>query len=81
MGRQVRNFDSKVWKEEVSKVAEEGTWLKFSQVEECREALLETGDRIIAEASPVDRIGELDLGVMKLKETKRNGEGTWLARH
>lgn len=55
LGRQVRNFDTAKWKAEVEKVAFEGTWLKFSQVKECRDVLLETGNRVIAEASPVDK--------------------------
>lgn len=35
---------------------EKGNWLKFSQDQNCREALLATGDRTIVEASPNDRI-------------------------
>jgi len=56
MGREVRGFKPDVWRGMVEKVAEEGNWLKFSQVEECREALLGTGDKVLAEASPEDRI-------------------------
>lgn len=55
LGRQVKGFDSKVWKASVDGVAEEVFWAKFSQVRECREALLATGDKGLAEASPTDR--------------------------
>jgi len=55
LGRQVKNFDGEKWRSMVDRVAEECNWLKFSQVEECRIALLGTGDKTLAEASPVDR--------------------------
>ena len=54
--RQVKNFDSKKWTAMVEQVAEDAMWAKFSQVKECREALLGTGEKVLAEASPVDRI-------------------------
>lgn len=63
LGRKVKGFDTKRWKEVVAEVAEEGCWLKFSQVKECREALLETGERVLVEASPVDR-NWVSLGVV-----------------
>lgn len=55
LGRQVKNFDGKKWRETVPEVAETGNWLKFSQVRECREALLATGDKVLAESNPADR--------------------------
>jgi len=55
-GRQVKNFNQKVWDEKCDEVVQRGSWLKFSQNEECKEALLGTGDRILIEASPNDRI-------------------------
>ena len=55
LGRQVKNFDGAKWRKTVPDVAEEGTWLKFSQIAECREALLATGNRILAESNPADR--------------------------
>lgn len=55
LGRQVKNFDGAKWRKTVPDVAEEGTWLKFSQIAECREALLATGNRVLAESNPADR--------------------------
>lgn len=55
-GRQVKNFNQKVWDDNCDYVVQKGSYLKFSQVKECREALLGTGDRILVEASPNDRI-------------------------
>jgi len=56
LGRQVRDFDGQKWKAVVEGVAEDAQWLKFSQVQECREALLGTADLTLVEASPVDAI-------------------------
>jgi len=56
LGREVKNFDSNVWKQNVDRVAEEVFWAKFSQVRECREALLATGEKGLAEASPTDKV-------------------------
>ncbi|KAK6002226.1 hypothetical protein QM012_001864 [Aureobasidium pullulans] len=55
LGRQVRNFEGMMWRKYLIDVAVNGTWLKFSQVAECREALLATGDRVLAESNPADR--------------------------
>jgi ribA/ribD-fused uncharacterized protein len=55
LGRQIRDFDSEKWRSMVDEIAEECNWLKFSQIEEGRDALLATGHKTLAEASPVDR--------------------------
>lgn len=55
LGREVRGYDSELWRSMVEQVAEDATWLKFSQIEECKAVLLGTGDKILTEASPVDR--------------------------
>lgn len=55
LGREVKNFDGMMWRKYWIGVAEDGNWLKFSQVAECREALLATGDRVLAESNPKDR--------------------------
>lgn len=56
LGRQVQNFDTAKWRAIVEEVAERGTWLKYQQVAECREALLGTGEKVLAESNPTDRI-------------------------
>lgn len=55
-GRQVKNFNQKIWDDNCDYVVQRGSLLKFSQNKECKEALLGTGDRILVEASPNDRI-------------------------
>lgn len=56
LGRKVKNFDQKLWDRECDKVVEEGNFLKFTQDKKCKKALLGTGDKILVEASPNDRI-------------------------
>lgn len=56
LGREVKNFKQEVWDRKCDEVVENANYLKFSQVEECKRALLGTGDREIVEASPSDRI-------------------------
>jgi ribA/ribD-fused uncharacterized protein len=55
LGRKVKNYDSTLWAESVDGVAERCYMLKFGQVQECRDALLGTGEKVLAEASPSDR--------------------------
>lgn len=56
LGRGVKGYDKKVWEERREGVVEEGNWLKFSQSEECRRALLGTGELVLVEGSPADRV-------------------------
>lgn len=56
LGRQVKNFDENVWVENRERIVYSGNLLKFMQNADLKELLLATGDAIIAEASPYDRI-------------------------
>ena len=56
LGRSVRNFRSDVWDRQRFDVVVEGSIAKFEQNETLRSYLLATGDRVLAEASPVDNI-------------------------
>lgn len=56
LGRKVRSFDGAVWDENKIPIVQQANLLKFSQHPELREFLLGTGDRIIVEASPYDRV-------------------------
>ena len=56
LGRQVRGFDVKVWDEVKFSVVLNASYLKFSQNANLREFLLSTKDKILVEASPVDKI-------------------------
>ena len=61
LGRKIRNFDSKVWDTKKYEIVVEGNKAKFSQNDELKEFLLSTGDAILVEASPYDRIWGIGL--------------------
>lgn len=56
LGRQVHNFDSKVWDENAKRIVYEGNFAKFTQYKDLRELLLSFGERKFVEASPTDLI-------------------------
>lgn len=58
LGRMVKGFDNKIWNAKREKTVEDGNWWKFTQPKESdlMKMLLETGDRLLVEASPYDRI-------------------------
>ncbi|MFD3793966.1 NADAR family protein [Streptomyces californicus] len=55
-GRLVRGFDEDVWTRERFALVVEGSLHKFGQDPELAGFLLSTGDRVLVEASPLDRI-------------------------
>ncbi len=55
-GRLVRGFDEDVWARERFALVVEGSLHKFGQDPELAGFLLSTGDRVLVEASPLDRI-------------------------
>lgn len=56
LGRLVKGFDEKIWDEHKYQIVKRGNLLKFSQSKNLREELMNTGDRILVEASPFDGI-------------------------
>ncbi|MFV0127508.1 NADAR family protein [Streptomyces sp. HMX112] len=60
-GRLVRGFDETTWKRERYGVVVAGSAHKFGQHPRLRDYLLGTGDRVLVEASPVDRIWGIGL--------------------
>jgi len=56
LGRQVANFKPVIWDHYCCDVVRAGNWFKFTQNEKCREALMATGDSLLVEASPYDKI-------------------------
>ncbi|WP_153545185.1 NADAR family protein [Streptomyces sp. RB17] len=60
-GRLVRGFDEAVWERERFRIVVEGSVHKFASDDELRVFLLGTGDRVLVEASPVDRIWGIGL--------------------
>ena len=56
IGRRVRGFDEAEWNRVCRGIVYRGNLAKFEQNDRLRAALLETGERVIAEASPHDSI-------------------------
>ncbi|MCH5675709.1 NADAR family protein [Streptomyces gilvus] len=60
-GRLVRGFDEAVWERERFGIVVEGSVHKFAAHADLRGFLLGTGDRVLVEASPVDRVWGIGL--------------------
>lgn len=60
MGRQVQPFDQAVWEQHRFEIVVRGSVAKFSDPE-LKEYLLGTGDRVLVEASPLDKIWGIGL--------------------
>lgn len=61
LGRQVQRFDNEHWNAHRFPIVVRGNAAKFSQHSELRDFLLGTGQRVLVEASPVDRIWGIGL--------------------
>lgn len=73
LGREVQNFQQKIWDENCDRVVEDGNFLKFSQNEELGRVLLGTGERGLVETSPNDRLW----GVGFNSDDAEGREGEW----
>lgn len=62
LGRQVRNFDLKTWERHRCEIVIRGNVEKFDQNPHFGRFLLDTGDKILVEASPDDQIWGIGLG-------------------
>ncbi|MFI7404758.1 NADAR family protein [Streptomyces sp. NPDC049541] len=60
-GRLVRGFDEAAWQRERFGIVVEGSVHKFAAHTDLREFLVSTGDRVLVEASPVDRVWGIGL--------------------
>ena len=56
LGRSVKNFDDNVWDTNKRQIAEEGNYAKFKQNKTLRKILLDTENKLLAEASMYDKI-------------------------
>jgi ribA/ribD-fused uncharacterized protein len=62
LGRGVQGFDGRRWEQERFAIVCAGSRLKFSSTPALTAFLLSTGDAVLVEASPVDRIWGIGLG-------------------
>ncbi|MEV0641394.1 NADAR family protein [Streptomyces sp. NPDC050619] len=60
-GRLVRGFDEAIWERERFGIVVEGSVHKFAAHAELRDFLLNTGKKVLVEASPVDRVWGIGL--------------------
>lgn len=74
LGRTVKNFDEDVWKANCRQLVTEGNIAKFSQNEDLQAFLLSTGDQVLVEASPYDRIWGIGL---KATDAKAQHPESW----
>lgn len=61
LGRQVRGFDEQRWAKQRFEVVVTGNMAKFSQHPDLQRFLLATGDQVLVEASPLDRVWGIGL--------------------
>ena len=61
LGRQVRNFDGTEWDKIKYKIVLNGNFYKFIQNNEMMEMLISTGNKVLVEASPYDKIWGIGL--------------------
>lgn len=70
LGREVQKFEDKVWKAAREEAVFWGNMHKFRQNEELKETLLATGERVLVEASPRDRIWGIGFGEKRALDVK-----------
>ena len=63
LGRLVHNFDQTIWSQNIDKIAYEVLYAKFTSDENLKTLLLSTGNALIAEASPTDKIWGIGISV------------------
>ena len=61
LGREVKNFDSKIWNKLKYSIVLNGNFYKFTQNEEMFKILTSTENKILVEASPLDKIWGIGL--------------------
>lgn len=61
LSRQVRNYNDDIWNAVRLAIVTEINYAKFNQNRNLKDLLLSTGDKVIVEASPYDRIWGIGL--------------------
>lgn len=56
LGRRVDGFDEEVWRRHRVSIVVDGNRAKFTQDDRLRDYLVGTGQRVLVEASPIDRV-------------------------
>lgn len=61
LGRQVQHFDPQVWDNHKFQIVHQGNLLKFTQNEQLKQFLIQTKNKVLVEASPVDPVWGIGL--------------------
>jgi len=78
LGRKVKNFNVGKWQSAAKDIVYRASMAKFTQDEKLKEILLATGDKILVEASPYDKIWGIGLA----KDDKRaQSRSTWQGKN
>ena len=78
IGRGVRNFDSAVWDREKKNAAVSGNYDKFTQNLAMKHHLLSTGNKRLAEASPLDPVWGIGL---RVDDPRANDPRQWRGKN
>ena len=63
LGRLVKNYNQTLWDESKYGIVYDGNYLRFTQSKPCWELLDATGTKMLVEASPVDKVWGIGLGI------------------
>lgn len=69
LGRQVKDFNEEIWQKEKYDIVLKGNIAKFSQNEEIKEFLVNTGYKVIVEASPYDIVWGIGMSEQEAQES------------
>lgn len=71
-GRKVQNFDEQTWNNNREQIMIDGLYEKFSQNVVLKDYLVNTGDKILVEASPYDKVWGVGLSAdnPKIRDSK-----------
>ena len=67
LGRKVKNFDSEKWDAVSQEIVYQGCLYKFQQNKELKSYLMKSGNRLIAEASPYDKVWGIGLNAYQAR--------------
>jgi ribA/ribD-fused uncharacterized protein len=68
-GRKVRGFDNDKWQEVARDFVYRANWAKFTQNKGLELSLQDTGDAMLVEASPYDKIWGIGIGVLEAQDS------------
>ena len=77
LGRKVKNFDPLIWDQNKFSIVTRGNYLKFSQNQDIKKELLNSGNKVLVEGSPYDKVWGVGLkwdDDRILDDSKWNGE-------